>query len=60
MLIQDQHNLEQRRYLFLSLHAFRAEAANGAFLPVEFRISLWLVLLETLGTFGPQLVGQVM
>lgn len=56
----DQQNLEQRWYLFLSLAALRAEATNGAFLPVEFRISLWLVLLETLGTFGLQLVGQVM
>lgn len=56
----DRQNLEQRWYLFLSLAALRAEATNGAFLPVEFRISLWLVLLETLGTFGLQLVGQVM
>lgn len=56
----DQQNLEQRWYLFLSLAALRTEATNGAFLPVEFRISLWLVLLETLGTFGLQLVGQVM
>lgn len=60
LLLHDQHNSEQRWHLFLSLGARRAEAANGVFLPVQFRISLWLVLLETLGTFSLQLVGQVM
>lgn len=60
MLLHNQHILEQRWYLFLSLGALWAEAANGAFLPVKFRISLWLIPSKTLGTFGLQLVGQVM
>lgn len=59
-LLRDQDHLEQRWYLFLSLGALWAEATNGAILPVDFWSSLRLVLLETLGTFGLQLVGQVM
>lgn len=47
-------------YLFMSLGTLWTEAANGAFLRIQFKISLWLVLLETLGTFALQLVGQIM
>lgn len=47
-------------YLFLSLGALWTEATDGAFLRIAFGISLWSVLLETLGTFSLQLVGQVM
>lgn len=47
-------------YLFLCLGALWTEATDGAFLRIEFRISLWLVLLETLGTFSLQLVREVM
>lgn len=49
-----------RWYLFMSLGTLWTEATNGAFLHIQFGISLWLVLLETLGTFALQLVGQVM
>lgn len=47
-------------YLFLSLGALWTEATDGAFLLIEFGISLWSVLLETLGTLRLQLVRQVM
>lgn len=49
-----------RCYLFMSLGTLWTEATNGACLCIHFEISLWLVLLETLGTFVLQLVGQVM
>lgn len=47
-------------YLFLSLGALWTEATDGAFLLIEFGISPWSVLLETLGTLSLQLVRQVM
>lgn len=60
LLSRDQPSFRlQRWYLFLSLGALRAEATNGAFLPVEFRIGLRLVLLEAFGALGLQLVAQV-